>query len=68
MREWLKDLRKEKGLTQADIANALRIAPNYYNLIENGKRQPKMTIEMAQKLAAIFGVTLEFILENETKN
>lgn len=65
MREWLKKLRKEKNLTQQEVANSLEIVPSYYNMIENGERQSKMTIETAQKLATVFDVPLDFILENE---
>ncbi len=68
MRDYLKRCRTDANLTQLETAKLLDISESYYNLIESGERQPKMTIEMAQKLAAIFGVTLEFILENETKN
>lgn len=65
MREWLKNLRKEKNLTQFCVAKALQITPSYYNMIESGERQSKMTIETAQKLANFFNVPLDFILENE---
>lgn len=65
MRKWLKKLRKEKNLTQQEVANSLEIVPSYYNMIENGERQSKMTIETAQKLATVFDVPLDFILENE---
>lgn len=65
MRKWLKKLRKEKNLTQQEVANSLKIVPSYYNMIENGERQSKMTIETAQKLATVFDVPLDFILENE---
>lgn len=67
MRKWLKQLRKERKISQKEISCALQIAPSYYSMIENGERQSKMTIEMAQKLATIFGVTLEFILKNENQ-
>ena len=68
MREWLKTMRENQNIKQNEMSKRLGMTQCAYSLIENGKRQPKMTIELAQKLAAIFGVTLEFILENETKN
>lgn len=67
MREWLRELRRKHGMTQQEIADELKIAANYYNMIESGKRQPKMTIETAQKLADIFGVPISYILEHENK-
>ena len=64
MREWLRELRKKKGMTQQETADVLKIAANYYSMIENGKRQPKMTIETAQKIAKIFEVPIEYIFGN----
>ena len=68
MREWLKKLRKEKNLTQQEVANSLEIVPSYYNMIENGERQSKMTLDMAQKLSRVFGISLEVVLQNEILN
>ena len=65
MREWLRNLRTQKGWTQRETAEMLHIATNYYNMIECGKRQSKMTIDMAQKLASVFDVSLEYIFANE---
>lgn len=67
MRVYLKELRGEMGLTQSEVAKKLNISEGSYSLIENGKRQSKMTIEMAQKLAKIFNVSIDVILENENK-
>ncbi len=66
MRKWLKKLRIQKGWTQQEVAEALQIATTYYNMIECGKRQAKMTIDMAQKIATVFDVPLETILQYET--
>ena len=67
MREYLKALRAEKSLSQENIAKKLGISQNYYSMIESGERQPKMTIDTAQKLADIFGVPISYILEHENK-
>jgi transcriptional regulator with XRE-family HTH domain len=37
-REWLKDLRKEEGYTQADLEDEIGIDRAYISQIENGKR------------------------------
>ena len=65
MRDWLKKLRDDIGMSQRNVADKIGISQQYYALIENGERQKKIGIELAQKLADIFGVTLEFICEHE---
>ena len=67
MRKWLKELREGKGRPQYDISNKLGITQCTYSLLETGKRQSKMSIETAQKLAAVFDVPIEYVLEQETK-
>lgn len=67
MRIYLKKIRENANLTQADVAKELNISEGSYSLIENGKRQLKMTIEMAKKLAEVFGVSIDTILENENQ-
>ena len=62
---YLKKCREDRGLTQSDVAEKLDISESYYSLIENGKRQPKMKIDLAEKLSNIFGVTIEYIMEQE---
>ena len=67
MRTWLKKLRSTSKMSQQNVADRLGITQQYYNLIESGERQSKMSIETAQKLAAIFNVPIEYVLEQETK-
>ncbi len=67
MRTYLKELRENLNLTQLGVAQKLNISEGSYSLIENGKRQSDMTISMAQKLASIFDVSIDVILENESK-
>ena len=45
--------RKEKNLTQKDMAKLLGITQTYYSLIENGKRNPH--IKIVAKLQEILG-------------
>lgn len=65
MRNWLKELRKERGMSQAETASALGIAPNYLSMIENGLRQKKMSLELAQKISNLFNVPMDIVLSNE---
>ncbi len=67
MRTWLKELRRTSKMSQQNVADILGITQQYYNLIESGERQSKMSIETAQKLAAVFDVPFEYVLEKETK-
>lgn len=36
----LKDLRKQKGVTQSTVAEFLGISVRYYSMLETGKRTP----------------------------
>lgn len=59
----LKFFRKQKGVSQAAIADYLGIAPNSYSRYENGYRQPDL--ETLQKLADYFGVSVDELLGGE---
>lgn len=65
MRKWLKDLREMNNMSQQNVADKIGITQNYYSMIEQNERMPKMTIEMAQKLSEIFSIPIKTILENE---
>lgn len=67
MRTYLKQLREQAGLTHKQVSEKLEISEPYYQMIEAGKRQKRMDISLAAKLAAIFGVSLDFILAEENK-
>ncbi|RIW29041.1 helix-turn-helix domain-containing protein [Bacillus salacetis] len=54
MREWLKQLREEKGLTQESVAAGSFINRAYYSQIENGVRNP--SYEVAAKIAETFDI------------
>lgn len=51
-REWLKDIRKELGLTQFEAAKSIGISKSYYNEIEMGKKNPSGPT--ALRIATIF--------------
>ena len=59
----IKAARKAKGLTQKDVAEALRIDQSTYSGYETGKRQPMPTT--ISQLAALFGVTGDYLLDIE---
>ena len=67
MREWLKNIREKKKLSQQNVANNVGITRQYYNQIENGERQKDLDLSMATKLAKIFDVSIDWIIAEEEK-
>lgn len=67
MRKWLKDLRIEANLSQEELSKKMNISQNYYSSIENGERQKDLSLSLIVKIAEIFGVTIEWIVEQEQK-
>ena len=65
MREWLKKLREDSGLTQSEIAESLGVSQHYYSNIENGKRQEDMNLSTASKLADLFNIPLSTVRMHE---
>lgn len=63
MKNRIKELRKEKGLRQEDLADVLNVSRQTIIAIENDKYNP--TLELAMKLAKYLNTTVEelFILE-----
>lgn len=64
MKNNIKALRKEKGLRQEDLAEALGVSRQTIIAIENDKYNP--TLELAMKLAKYLNITVEelFMLED----
>lgn len=65
MREYLKTLREDKGMTMQDVADKIGISRQYYQQIEAGERQKKMDITLVIALANLFGISAEQIIANE---
>lgn len=53
----VRHLRKRAGMTLDDLAAALETAPSQLSLLENGRREPKLS--QLNQLAKTFGVTLD---------
>lgn len=62
----LKELRKEKGLTQIEIGNILHVNKMTYNGYENENRQPP--IEILCNIADYYNVSLDYLVGREYKN
>ncbi|MFD3019492.1 helix-turn-helix domain-containing protein, partial [Streptococcus agalactiae] len=56
----LKELRKEKKLTQTELASKLNISQKSYSNWETGKSEPNL--ENVVKLAKLFKTTTDFLL------
>ena len=61
MKNKIKQLRKEHGLRQEDMASKLDVTRQTINAIENDKYNP--TLELAMKIARLFCVCVEDIFE-----
>lgn len=55
----LRKLRKQSGLSQQKVANAIGITRTAYNKYESGVIHP---VRKLNELAALFGVTIDYIL------
>lgn len=65
MKNRLDALRKERGLRQEELAEALEVSRQTIGSLENGRYNP--SILLAFKIARYFGLTIEdiFIYEEE---
>lgn len=66
-REWMKKKREEKSMTMKEMAAKLDITEAYYSYIESGARQKVMDISLAAKLADIFSLSVQQIVELEAE-
>ena len=62
MKNRLKELRTEAGLTQADLAARLTVSRQAVIAIESDKHDP--SLDLAYRIAAIFDLAVEAIFEN----
>ena len=53
---WLRQLREQKGLSQADIEKATGLLRGYISRVENGRTVP--SLETLERLAAALGMPL----------
>ena len=61
----LVELRKEKKMTQKEIASEIGIARTTYVRYENGEIQPPL--DMIIKLSTLFNCSTDYLLNNEQK-
>lgn len=61
----LKELRQQKGLTQADLANILNLGPTAISNYEANRNEP--TFEKLLQLAEYFEVSCDYLLGKSDK-
>ena len=62
----LKKLRKEKGMTQRELANEMRISHSSIGLYEQNRREPEY--ELLCKFADFFNTDIDYLLGRTLKN
>ncbi len=67
MKNRLEEIRKAKGITQEELANALEVSRQTVGSLENGRYNP--SIIFAFKIAKFFEVSIEevFVYEEDEK-
>ena len=67
MKNRLEEIRKAKGITQEELANALEVSRQTVGSLENGRYNP--SIILVFKIARFFDVSIEevFIYEEDEK-
>lgn len=63
MKNRLKDLRGERGWSQAVLAEKLEVSRQTVNALERGKYDP--SLPLAFKIARLFALPIEQIFEDE---
>lgn len=53
-------LRKAAGMSQAQLAQELKISPSAIGMYEQGRREP--SLELLAKMAGIFHVSIDFLV------
>ena len=64
-REYMVSLREKNGLSQETIAAAIGCTKQYYNYIENGKRQTDMHLSMIRKIAEYYRLPVSIVVDQE---
>ena len=63
MKNRIRVLRAEKGWSQAELAERVKVSRNSINAVENGKFDP--SLPLAFRIAEVFGLPVEQIFLRE---
>ncbi|MDP1873830.1 helix-turn-helix transcriptional regulator [Phenylobacterium sp.] len=58
----LRDLRQQRGWTQAELGQRLGVSRQAVNALETGKHDP--SLDLAFRIAALFDLAVEAVFEN----
>jgi putative transcriptional regulator len=61
MKNRIRVLRAEKGWSQAELAERVRVSRNSINAIENGRFDP--SLPLAFRIASCFGLSVEEVFD-----
>lgn len=61
----VRELRKERGLSQVELASKVGIDRSYMGFLERGERNP--SLEMIAKIAEALSVTPDELLKSSSK-
>lgn len=61
--ETLRDARKSKRLTQAEVAKSVGVSRAYYADVERGRYNPSLKLML--RLAKLLGINLNFLKKND---
>ena len=61
--ETLRDARKSKRLTQAEVAESVGVSRAYYADVERGRYNP--SLKLMSKLAKLLNINLNFLKKND---
>lgn len=64
--EKLRHLRKERGLTQQELAEKVMVAPSTIGMYEQGRREPDTTT--LSKLSQVLHVSVDYLLSEEQED
>ena len=64
MGERIKNRRKELGMTQQELADAIQISRNSLSRIETAD-VPNMTVYTAMRIAQALGISMDFLIYGE---
>ena len=56
----IAETRQKQGLSQADLAERLRISPSTVGMYEQGRREPPIDVLIA--MSEEFGVTIDYLI------
>lgn len=66
MKNLLRELRAQRGWSQADLAKELDVSRQSVNAVETGKFDP--SLPLAFRIAHVFGMAIESIFMDESAN